>query len=81
MTDNDNHIWLEKIEKDKFIAGVFPTIGRLLYICQKFENNCMRIAKDIQFWAKDDLFSNNLIMIAIFLQTLMVEKYNVYNLH
>ncbi len=53
-----NPLWLDSFKDEKQANELFSTIGRLVYVCQRFETNCKRIATHIQFWSADDLFGN-----------------------
>lgn len=53
-----NPLWLNSLKEKGDLTSLFSTIGKLLFVCQKFETNCKLIAKHIQIMTTDDLFSN-----------------------
>ena len=53
-----NPFWLDSFKEEQNLTDLFSTIGRLLYVCQRFETNCKRIATHIHIWSTEDLFSS-----------------------
>ena len=53
-----NPFWTTTVINDETFKDLFPKIGRLLYVCQRFETNCKRIAADIHISETEGLFSS-----------------------
>ena len=53
-----NPLWLDALKEKDDLTALFSKIGRLLFVCQRFETNCKRIATHIHIWTTEDLFSS-----------------------
>jgi hypothetical protein len=53
-----NPLWLDSLKDKSQLNDLFSKIGRLLYVCQRFETNCKRVATYIHITTTADLFSN-----------------------
>jgi hypothetical protein len=50
-------LWLDALKQDDNLTDLFSAFGRLLYVCQRFETNCKRIATHIHIWSTENFFS------------------------